>query len=132
MFRYSPECLLQSAMAQKYGSTFSRRGPDIVTEELAQVLCGKTALEFKPLFDIVYTNLRARKAVSGGEEMLRLRVYEKLQGLVNRGMVKKAITAGGKEYLGLASLASALPLAPLAVPLAPALPLDSIPAAATL
>lgn len=100
-------------MAQKYGSTFSRRGPDIVTEELALVLFGKTAFEFKPLFDIVYTNLRARKAVGGGEEMLRLRVYEKLQGLVSRGMVKKAISEGIKEYSGLASLSAALPLAPI-------------------
>ena len=103
-------------MAQKYGSnTFSRRGPDIVTEELALVMYGKPAFEFKPLFNLVYVNLRARKASGGGEEMLRLRVYEKLQGLVSRGMVKKDITAGVKEYSGLASLAAALPLTPATV-----------------
>ncbi len=99
-------------MAQKYNGTFSRRGPDIVSEELAVVLFGHASYEFKALFDVVYANLRARKAVSGGEEMLRLRVYEKLQSLVSRGMVKKETTAGVKEYLGLASLAAALPLIP--------------------
>jgi hypothetical protein len=35
--------------------------------------------------------------VSGGEEMLRLRAYEKLQNLVTRGLVEK----DGKEYRGL-------------------------------
>ena len=39
-----------------------------------------------------------RNAVSGGEEMLRLRAYEKLQNLVTRGMVEKI----GKEYKGTA------------------------------
>ena len=52
----------------------------------------------------------ARKMVSGGEEMLRLRVYEKLQQLVNQGMVSKVITEGIKEYAGLATLAAPRPL----------------------
>ena len=57
------------------------------------------------LFDIVHENLRARNAASGGEEMLRLRAYEKLQNLVARGAVKK----NGKKYKGLPSaLASAI------------------------
>ncbi len=55
--------------------------------------------EFKELFDIVHENLRARNAASGGEEMLRLRAYEKLQNLVARGAVKK----NGKKYKGLPS-----------------------------
>jgi len=42
-------------------------------------------------------NLKKRNAVSGGEEMLRLRAYEKLQNLVNRGLVQK----DGKQYRGL-------------------------------
>jgi hypothetical protein len=75
---------------------FSRRGPDIVSEELVSVLSGKASLEFKPLFDIVHANLRARNSASGGEEMLRLRTYEKLQHLVQQGQVKKT----GKEYKG--------------------------------
>jgi len=47
------------------------------------VLSSKASFEFKPLFEIVLLNLRERNAASGGEEMLRLRVYERLQGLVN-------------------------------------------------
>ena len=104
------ECLLLSAMSQNYTTRFTRKGPDVLSEELATVMFGKTAFEFKPLFTIVYTNLRARKLANGGEEMLRLRIYEKLQAFVDRGMVDKTITKGVKEYLGLASLSSALPL----------------------
>ena len=85
-------------------SAFSRRLPDLVTEELVGVLSNKTSFEFKQLFDLVHEKLRKRNAASGGEEMLRLRAYEKLQNLVSRGMVKKT----GKKYRGLASLANAL------------------------
>lgn len=85
-------------------SAFSRRLPDLVTEELVSVLSKKTSFEFKQLFDQVHEKLRQRNAASGGEEMLRLRAYEKLQNLVSRGMVKKT----GKKYRGLASLANAL------------------------
>ena len=85
-------------------TAFSRRLPDLVTEELVSVLSRKSSFEFKQLFEIVHENLRARNAASGGEEMLRLRAYEKLQNLVSRGMVKKT----GKKYKGLASLAKAL------------------------
>lgn len=81
-------------MKTTYG--FSRRGPDRVAEELASVLSDKTPLEFKALFDIVHTNLRAKNAASGGEEMLRLRLYEKLQNFVQAGFAKKV----GKEYRG--------------------------------
>jgi hypothetical protein len=116
-------------MAQKYGGTFSRRGPDMVMEELATALSSKAAFEFKPLFDIVHASLRARHAASGGEEMLRLRVYEKLQGLVNRGLVKKSIIKGVKEYQGLAALASVLPTAPIeALPTTlPTIPMAALP-----
>ena len=85
-------------------SAFSRRLPDLVTEELVSVLSKKSSFEFKQLFDLVHDKLRKRNAASGGEEMLRLRAYEKLQNLVSRGMVKKT----GKKYRGLASLANAL------------------------
>ena len=81
-------------MKTAYG--FSRRGPDRVTEELTTVLSAKTWFEFKALFTIVHENLRARNAASGGEEMLRLRAYEKLQTLVQGGIVKK----DGKKYRG--------------------------------
>ena len=83
---------------------FSRRVPDHVTDELVNVLSGGETLEFNALFKLVYDNLKLKNAVSGGEEMLRLRAYEKLQNLVSRGMVKKT----GKKYRGLASLANAL------------------------
>ena len=91
-------------------TAFSRRLPDLVTEELVSVLSRKSAFEFKQLFEIVHENLRARNAASGGEEMLRLRAYEKLQNLVARGMVKKT----GKKYKGLASLATVQPVVPAA------------------
>jgi hypothetical protein len=90
-------------MKTTYG--FSRRGPDRVAEELAAVLSEKASFEFKALFTVVHANLRARNAASGGEEMLRLRAYEKLQNLVQAGIVKKT----GKEYTGVtAGLASFL------------------------
>ncbi|QQY08521.1 MAG: hypothetical protein JMM76_00865 [Candidatus Xiphinematobacter sp.] len=96
-------------------SAFSRRIPDLVTEELvAALLKGNDTFEFKHLFEIVHERLRARNAASGGEEMLRLRAYEKLQNLVSRGMVKKS----GRKYSGLAPLAKASTAAdvpPLAV-----------------
>ncbi len=99
MVYYSP------TMAMTKKNAFSRRLPDLVTEELVAVLTSKNSYEFKELFDLVHSNLRARNAASGGEEMLRLRAYEKLQTLVSRGMVKKTV----KKYKGLASLANAIP-----------------------
>jgi hypothetical protein len=98
-------------------SAFSRRLPDLVTEELVAVLSKKGAsFEFKQLFDVVHDRLKKRNAASGGEEMLRLRAYEKLQHLVSRNMVKK----NGKKYKGLASLANAIaPEEPLPAPQVP-------------
>lgn len=90
------------AIPKKNG--FSRRLPDLVTEELMSVLSRRSSYEFKQLFEIVHENLKARNAASGGEEMLRLRAYEKLQNLVSRGLVKK----NAKKYKGLpAALAAA-------------------------
>ena len=90
-------------MAIQKKNGFSRRLPDLVTEELVAVLTKKSSFEFKQLFDIIHENLRARNAASGGEEMLRLRSYEKLQNLVQRGMVKKT----GKKYKGVLSAITA-------------------------
>lgn len=75
---------------------FSRRLPDHVTDELCNVLADKKIYGFNDLFERVFENLKLRNAVSGGEEMLRLRAYEKLQNLVTRGLVEKI----GKEYKG--------------------------------
>jgi len=98
-------CYPERPMAILKKNAFSRRVPDLVTEELVAVLSRRTSFEFKQLFEILHENLRARNAASGGEEMLRLRAYEKLQNLVARGMVRKT----GKKYKGLPSaLAKAL------------------------
>ena len=77
-------------------SSFSRRGPDKITEELVAALSGSKSYEFKALFSVIHAALRARNAASGGEEMLRLRTYDKLQNLVRHGQVKKT----GKKYKG--------------------------------
>ena len=90
-------------MAIQKRTAFSRRLPDLVTEELAAVLSSRSSFEFKDLFDKVYERLKARNAASGGEEMLRLRAYEKLQNLVTRGLVEKL----GKEYKGTARVKEA-------------------------
>ena len=92
---FFPETVVREMMNQN-SSGFSRRGPDIITEELVTVLLEKNCFEFKALFDVIYINLRARNAAGGGEEMLRLRAYEKLQALVSAGVVKKT----GKSYVG--------------------------------
>src|SRR3982750_204464 len=81
-------------------NAFSRRVPDLVTEELVAVLSRRASFEFKQLFDIVHENLRARNAASGGEEMLRLRAYEKLQGLVHQGAVNRTVMGLTKKYKG--------------------------------
>jgi hypothetical protein len=100
----------------------------LVTEELVSVLMKKGAsFEFKQLFDVVYDRLKKRNAASGGEEMLRLRAYEKLQHLVSRNMVKK----NGKKYKGLASLANAIaPEEPFVPPTPVSAPAEKKPAPA--
>lgn len=84
-------------MATTKRTRFSRRIPDHVTDELVVVLKRDQSYEFNELFGLVYENLKKKNAVSGGEEMLRLRAYEKLQNLVTRGLVDKT----GKIYRGL-------------------------------
>jgi hypothetical protein len=70
--------------------------PDRLTKELATALTARTWFEFKPLFLLVYSSLRQCNAAHGGEEMLRLRTYDRLQDLVRRGIVEKT----GKLYRG--------------------------------
>lgn len=82
---------------------FFRRAPDHVTDELVNVLSKGKTLDFNALFYLVYDNLKLKNAVSGGEEMLRLRSYEKLQTLVGRGLVQK----NAKAYRGLKGLEKA-------------------------
>src|ERR1700756_3479708 len=95
-------------MSKRSGITFTRRGPDNITEELVAVLSSKASFEFKPLFEIMLLNLRERNAASGGEEMLRLRAYEKLQGLVNQGAVPRTVIGIVKKYKGVGAKLSAL------------------------
>src|SRR5205085_3642723 len=95
-------------MSKRSAMSFTRRGPDHITEELIAVLSSKASFEFKPLFEIMLLNLRERNAASGGEEMLRLRAYEKLQGLVHRGAVNRTITGTTKKYKGVATRIAAL------------------------
>jgi hypothetical protein len=74
----------------------SRRIPDVLMEELVTVLlCAKT-FEFKALFEIVHSAMKERKVSGGGEEMLRLRAYDKLQSLVREGGATKV----GGRYKG--------------------------------
>src|SRR6267378_907854 len=87
-------------MSKVNGASFTRRAPDNITEELIAVLSSRASFEFKPLFEIILLNLRERNAASGGEEMLRLRVYEKLQGLVGQGAVNRTVTGITKKYKG--------------------------------
>ena len=87
-------------MSKRSGISFTRRAPDSLTEELVAVLSSKASFEFKPLFQIILVNLRERNAASGGEEMLRLRTYEKLQGLVQQGAVNRTVTGITKKYKG--------------------------------
>jgi len=84
---------------------FSRRVPDHVTDELVAVLKDQETYHFNDLFEKVYQNLKKRNAVSGGEEMLRLRAYEKLQNLVGSAKVHKE----GKTYRGLPGIETILP-----------------------
>ena len=95
-------------MSKPTGASFSRRMPDNITEELVAVLSCRGTFEFKPLFDIILLNLRERNAASGGEEMLRLRAYEKLQSLVSQGAVNRTVSGITKKYKGVAGRLSIL------------------------
>jgi hypothetical protein len=89
-------------MSKAPGASFRRRIPDNITEALVAVLSSRASFEFRPLFDIVLSDLRKRNLASGGEEMLRLRVYEKLQGLVGKGAVNRILAGTTKKYKGVA------------------------------
>jgi len=80
----------------KLAFKFSARGPDRVSDALATVLSTKGSWEFRPLFDLVYANLRSKDYARGGDELLRLRAHEKLQNFLFAGIVTK----NGKEYSG--------------------------------
>jgi len=103
-FAFNGQTWYSPCMATTKRTRFSRRVPDHVTDEIVNVLGDDDSFfGFNDLFEAVYARLKERNAVSGGEEMLRLRAYEKLQNLVTRGMIEKE----GKEYKGLAKLSEA-------------------------
>ena len=95
-------------MSKPSGASFLRRMPDNITEELVAVLSCRRTFEFKPLFEIILFNLRERNAASGGEEMLRLRAYEKLRSLVDQGAVNRTVNGTTKKYKGVAARLSVL------------------------
>ncbi len=90
-------------MFKPSGISFARRAPDNITEELVAALSSKASYEFKALFDIIFLKLQARNAAGGGEEMLRLRTYEKLQSLVHQGTVTRKIKGITKNYKGVSA-----------------------------
>src|SRR5260370_7569126 len=95
-------------MSKAITASFTRRMPDHVTEQLVAVLSSRASFEFKPLFDIILLKLRERNAASGGEEKLRLRVFEKLPGFVGPGAPNQTRTLATKKYTNLSP-----PLPPL-------------------
>ena len=95
-------------MSKRSAISFTRRAPDNLTEELVAVLSSRAYFEFKPLFEIILLNLRERNAANGGEELLRLRAYEKLQGLVYSGAVTRTVTGITKKYKGVSKRMVAL------------------------
>jgi hypothetical protein len=111
-------CYVAGSMALYKNNAFSRRLPDIITEELVLVLSQKTPYEFKQLFVVLHDNLRRRNAANGGAEMLRLRAYEKLQNLVSRGAVKK----NGKIYTGNTAALAAMALSTAPAPVVTSAP----------
>ena len=80
----------------------NRRLPDYVMDELISLLKEDSEERgFNEIFETIYEKLKQRKAVSGGEEMLRLRCYEKLQSLVEQGLVvrKEKLYKGIKKKI---------------------------------
>lgn len=83
--------------AMKRAFRLARLGPDFLLDELTDALRLNAWQEFNGLFLVVYGKLRERKAATAGQEMLRLRMYEKLQQMVQLGVVEKT----GKQYRGI-------------------------------
>jgi len=77
--------------------TYLRHGKDNAAAELIAALLQQPTYLFSELFHAVHERLKARKVSNVGEDMLRLRVYEKLQAFVAEGLVNKS----EKRYSGL-------------------------------
>ena len=74
-------------MTKNFFST--RKIPDPLLEEIVTALLSAKSFEFKSLFAVVHAALKGKNRMTGGEEMLRLRAYEKLQNLVREGGATK-------------------------------------------
>ena len=70
-------------------SNYTHHRKDHASDELVVALLAKPTYVFNELYQVVEASLHAQKRSRVGEEMLRLRVYEKLQALVSRGLVRK-------------------------------------------
>ncbi len=70
---------------------------DHAADELLAALLKQPAYLFNDLFLVVYESLKARKVANLNQDMLRFRVYERLQTFVAEGLVTKT----GKSYSGL-------------------------------
>ncbi len=90
-------------MAARSKNAFSRRLADPLTDELVIALSDGQTYDFRALFTKVFEGIKRKKAASGGEEMLRLRSYEKLLALAKRGFVSKC----GRSFTGLSRLQEA-------------------------
>ena len=87
-------------------NAFSRRLPDLVTEELVSVLSQKSSFEFKQLFEIVHENSarpQCEMRERGARKCCACEPMRNSKNLVQRGMAKKT----GKKYKGVASALAA-------------------------
>ena len=89
-------------MLEDRRSRSSRKTPDLVTDELILILHEAGMLEFNDIFQRTVVVMKAKHMSLGGEEILRLRIYEKLQNLVSAGglMKKGRPQADGLEIIG--------------------------------
>src|SRR3954470_15940450 len=62
---------------------------DHVVDELLAALLLRPSYGFHELFQVVYARLKARKLKNIPEDNVRLRLYEKLHGLVAEGLAEK-------------------------------------------
>ena len=84
-------------MLEDRRSRSSRKTPDLVTDELILILHEAGMLEFNDIFQRTVVVMKAKHMSLGGEEILRLRIYEKLQNLVSAGGPPQA---DGLEIIG--------------------------------
>ena len=88
-------------MREKGNTRATGRVSDQIREEIIDALLGSGMLQFNDIFLFVVEALKKKGFSTGGEEILKLRIYEKLQMLVSLGALGKR----GKEYTELPKLA---------------------------